>query len=114
LTPILHRSYRAFASVGGDICRENSRYEAGEAVAAIRSRGSQLRGIEVQPERAAAMRDEYPIVAMAAACAEGRTVMRGLAELRVKESDRLAGVARGLAACGVEGDGGRGSQVVQG
>jgi 3-phosphoshikimate 1-carboxyvinyltransferase len=54
------------------------------------------------------MIDEYPILAVAAACAEGRTVMRGLAELRVKESDRLAAIAEGLAACGtavqVEGD----------
>ncbi len=54
------------------------------------------------------MIDEYPILAMAAACARGRTVMRGLAELRVKESDRLAGIAEGLQRCGakvkVEGD----------
>ena len=54
------------------------------------------------------MIDEYPILAVAAACARGRTVMRGLAELRVKESDRLAGIATGLASCGVrvavEGD----------
>ena len=54
------------------------------------------------------MIDEYPVLAVAAACAQGRTVMRGLAELRVKESDRLAGIAEGLAACGVscriEGD----------
>src|SRR5829696_6826035 len=48
------------------------------------------------------MIDEYPILAMAAACARGRTVMRGLAELRVKESDRLAGTAEGLARCGVK------------
>jgi len=48
------------------------------------------------------MIDEYPALAMAAACAEGRTVMRGLAELRVKESDRLSAIAQGLAACGVK------------
>ena len=48
------------------------------------------------------MIDEYPILAVAAACARGRTVMRGLAELRVKESDRLAGIAEGLASCGVK------------
>jgi 3-phosphoshikimate 1-carboxyvinyltransferase len=64
-------------------------------------RGSRLRGIEVPAERAPSMIDEYPILAMAAAAAEGRTVMHGLGELRVKESDRLAAVARGLARCGV-------------
>ena len=71
-------------------------------------RASKLRGVEVPPERAPSMIDEYPILAVAAACARGRTVMRGLAELRVKESDRLAGIAEGLARCGVavgiEGD----------
>jgi 3-phosphoshikimate 1-carboxyvinyltransferase len=62
----------------------------------------------VPAERAPRMIDEYPILAVAAAFAEGRTVMRGLAELRVKESDRLSAIAQGLAACGVavtvEGD----------
>jgi 3-phosphoshikimate 1-carboxyvinyltransferase len=67
-----------------------------------------LKGADIPPGRAPTMIDEYPILAMAAACAQGRTVMRGLAELRVKESDRLSGIAAGLAACGarvsVEGD----------
>jgi 3-phosphoshikimate 1-carboxyvinyltransferase len=67
-----------------------------------------LTGADIPPERAPSMIDEYPILAVAAACARGRTVMRGLAELRVKESDRLAGIAEGLARCGVrvsiEGD----------
>ena len=58
--------------------------------------------IDVPPERAPSMIDEYPILAVAAACARGRTIMRGLAELRVKESDRLAGIAEGLARCGVD------------
>jgi 3-phosphoshikimate 1-carboxyvinyltransferase len=60
------------------------------------------------------MIDEYPILAVAAACAEGRTVMRGLGELRVKESDRLAAIARGLAACGVTVEAGADSLVVVG
>jgi len=67
-----------------------------------------LKGVDVPPERAPSMIDEYPILAVAAAFAEGTTRMRGLGELRVKESDRLAAVAKGLEACGVtleiEGD----------
>jgi 3-phosphoshikimate 1-carboxyvinyltransferase len=77
-------------------------------VADIRARASTLRGTEIPAERAPRMIDEYPILGVAAACASGRTVMRGLAELRVKESDRLATIAAGLARCGVrvavEGD----------
>src|SRR3546814_12337634 len=60
-----------------------------------------LTGVEVPAERAPSMIDEYPILAVAAAVASGRTVMHGLGELRVKESDRLAAVAHGLARCGV-------------
>ncbi|MFG1178780.1 3-phosphoshikimate 1-carboxyvinyltransferase [Xanthobacter versatilis] len=77
------------------------RTEGGERVADLRVRHSRLKGVEVPPERAPAMIDEYPILAVAAAFAEGVTAMRGLSELRVKESDRLAAVADGLAACGV-------------
>ena len=60
-----------------------------------------LQGVEVPPERAPAMIDEYPILSVVAACATGRTVMRGVKELRVKESDRIDAMARGLEACGV-------------
>ncbi len=77
------------------------RTEGGEAVADLRVRHSHLKGVEVPPERAPAMIDEYPILAVAAAFADGPTAMRGLAELRVKESDRLAAVADGLAVCGI-------------
>ena len=87
--------------MGGDIAIENPREEGGEPVADLVARGSRLRGVEVPAGRAPSMIDEYPILAMAAAVAEGRTVMHGLGELRVKESDRLAAVARGLARCGV-------------
>ena len=62
---------------------------------------SSLAGVEVPPERAPAMIDEYPILAVAASFAKGDTCMRGLAELRVKESDRLAAIADGLAVAGV-------------
>jgi 3-phosphoshikimate 1-carboxyvinyltransferase len=65
-------------------------------------RHSRLTGVEVPPARAPAMIDEYPILAAAAAFAGGDTVMRGLAELRVKESDRIALMAAGLEACGVD------------
>ena len=94
--------------MGADIALVNERDEGGEPVADLRARGGNLTGADIPAERAPRMIDEYPILAVAAACARGRTVMRGLAELRVKESDRLAGMAEGLAACGVrvaiEGD----------
>ena len=80
----------------------------GEPVADLVVRAGALRGVEVPAERAPSMIDEYPILAVAAAFAQGTTVMRGLSELRVKESDRLQSMADGLAACGVrvevEGD----------
>ena len=94
--------------MGADIALENRRVEGGEPVADLHVRGGNLHGADIPPERAPTMIDEYPVLAMAAACAKGRTIMRGLAELRVKESDRLAGIAEGLARCGarvaVEGD----------
>lgn len=94
--------------MGADISYENRREVAGEEVADIRVRSSKLKGITVPAERAPSMIDEYPILATAAACAEGTTIMQGLAELRVKESDRLSAVAAGLTANGVlnhiEGD----------
>jgi 3-phosphoshikimate 1-carboxyvinyltransferase len=88
--------------MGADIAYEHERSEGGEPVADLRVRAGPLVGVEIPPERAPSMIDEYPILAMVAACARGRTVMRGLAELRVKESDRLAGTAEGLARCGVK------------
>jgi 3-phosphoshikimate 1-carboxyvinyltransferase len=94
--------------MGADIERLDEREEGGETVADLRVRASRLRGVDVPAERAPSMIDEYPILAVAAAFAEGTTRMNGLHELRVKESDRLAAVAAGLAANGVthavEGD----------
>jgi len=87
--------------MNADIERVNCRETGGEDIGDLVVRTSTLRGIAIPPERAPAMIDEYPILAVLAAFAEGRTVMRGLGELRVKESDRLAGVARGLEAIGV-------------
>ncbi|HYF54034.1 MAG TPA: 3-phosphoshikimate 1-carboxyvinyltransferase [Salinarimonas sp.] len=94
--------------MGAAIERVAEREEGGETVADLRVRASRLAGVDVPAARAPAMIDEYPVLAVAAAFAEGTTRMRGLHELRVKESDRLAAVAAGLAEAGVrhaiEGD----------
>ena len=87
--------------MGADIKLENQREEGGEEVADVIARYSPLHGVEVPPERAPSMIDEYPILAIAASFAKGITIMRGLSELRVKESDRLAAVAEGLKINGV-------------
>jgi 3-phosphoshikimate 1-carboxyvinyltransferase len=94
--------------MGADIEVLERRADRGEEMADLRVRASALRGVEVPAERAPSMIDEYPILAVAASFAEGTTVMRGLKELRVKESDRLAAVADGLRVNGadveIEGD----------
>jgi 3-phosphoshikimate 1-carboxyvinyltransferase len=100
--------------MGADIAFANQRQEAGEPVADIRVRASRLTGVTVPAARAPSMIDEYPVLAVAAACAGGTTVMRGLGELRVKESDRLAAIAKGLRACGVSVEDGPDSLTVQG
>ncbi|MEC7237717.1 MAG: 3-phosphoshikimate 1-carboxyvinyltransferase, partial [Pseudomonadota bacterium] len=84
--------------MGGDIEISNERTEGGESVADLRVRHSQLHGIDVPAERAASMIDEYPILAIAATQATGTTRMLGVAELRVKETDRIAVVAEGILA----------------
>ncbi len=88
--------------MGADIVELDRREEGGETVADLRVRHSALKGVNVPAERAPSMIDEYPVLAVAAAFATGETRMNGLQELRVKESDRLAAVAAGLAANGVE------------
>ncbi len=100
--------------MGGDIGLTNQRQTGGEDVADIRVRHSDLKGVAVPVERAPSMIDEYPVLAVAASFAEGETVMEGLEELRVKESDRLTAVARGLEANGVECNEGEASLVVRG
>jgi 3-phosphoshikimate 1-carboxyvinyltransferase len=99
--------------MGGDIAFTNLRQEAGEPVADIRVRASRLTGVTVPAARAPSMIDEYPVLAVAAACAGGTTVMQGLGELRVKESDRLAAIAKGLRACGASVEDGPDSLTVQ-
>ena len=94
--------YETLIEMGANLAFENRREAGGEPVADLRARFSpDLRGVEVPPGRAPSMIDEYPILAVVAAFAEGQTVMRGIAEMRVKESDRIDAMARGLAANGV-------------
>lgn len=93
--------YTTLQEMGADIAFLNEREECGEPVADIRARSSRLKGVDVPAERAPSMIDEYPVLAAVAGFAEGDTRMEGLAELKVKESDRLAATAAGLAANGV-------------
>jgi 3-phosphoshikimate 1-carboxyvinyltransferase len=101
LNPTRAGLFETLREMGADITLLDAREEGGEPVADLQVRFTALAGIEVPPERAASMIDEYPILAALAATAEGRTVMRGIKELRVKESDRIDAMARGLEACGV-------------
>jgi 3-phosphoshikimate 1-carboxyvinyltransferase len=92
--------FKMLEAMGADLTYSNEREVGGEPVADITARHSTLNGIEVPPEIAPSMIDEFPIFFVAAACATGRTVTSGLDELRVKESDRLALMATGLKAIG--------------
>jgi len=94
--------YVTLLEMGADITFENPREEGGEPVADLRVRHSPaLRAVETPEARAASMIDEFPVLAVVAAMAQGTTIMRGVKELRVKESDRIDAMARGLEACGV-------------
>ncbi|QOT73124.1 3-phosphoshikimate 1-carboxyvinyltransferase [Sphingobium fuliginis] len=88
--------------MGGDIVIENPREVGGEPVGDLVIAASTLRGVEPDPARAPSMIDEYPVAFIAAALAQGRSIFRGLEELRVKESDRIATMAAGLRAIGVQ------------
>jgi 3-phosphoshikimate 1-carboxyvinyltransferase len=106
--------YTTLAEMGAAIVLSNEREEGGEPVADLGIRFSALSGVEVPPARAASMIDEYPILAALAAFAEGTTVMRGVGELRVKESDRIDAMAQGLDACGVRVEQGEDFLIVHG
>ena len=93
--------YTTLAEMGAALSWRDERVVGGEPVADLVVQTSRLAGVEVPPERAPSMIDEYPVLAMAAACAEGATVFHGVEELRHKESDRLAAIAAGLTTCGV-------------
>ena len=102
MNPLRTGLLATLSEMGAAIEVLDPRAEGGEEVADLRVRASALHGVEVPPARAPSMIDEYPILAVAAAFAQGTTRMRGLAELRVKESDRLAATAAGLIANGIE------------
>lgn len=102
LNPLRDGLFETLGEMGADIQIENIRMAGGEQVGDLRIKGGLLKGIVVPPERAISMIDEYPVLFVAAAFAHGSTTMRGLEELRVKESDRIAVMAAGLKACGVE------------
>lgn len=114
MNPLRAGLYEILAEMGADLDIAPLADDGGEPLADIAVRSGPLRGIEVPPEIAPRAIDEYPALAVAAAHAEGTTTMRGLAELRVKESDRLSAIARGLAACGVAVEEGEDSLVVHG
>ncbi|MCB2107239.1 MAG: 3-phosphoshikimate 1-carboxyvinyltransferase [Rhodobacteraceae bacterium] len=114
LNPLRAGLFDTLKEMGADIAYANQRDEAGEPVADLVVKAGALKGITVPAERAPSMIDEYPILAVAAACAEGETRMEGLGELRVKESDRLATMVNGLVACGVDAHAEGDTMVVRG
>jgi len=114
VNPLRTGLFTTLSEMGAAIEFSEQREENGEPVADLVIRAGTLRGVDVPAARAPSMIDEYPVLAVAAACAEGETVMRGLAELRVKESDRLAAMVEGLRACGVDVEAGDDSLTVRG
>ncbi len=115
LNPTRAGLFTTLQEMGADLTYENLREEGGEPVADLRARFSpDLRGIAVPPARAASMIDEYPVLSVVAAFAQGPTEMRGVKELRVKESDRIDAMAKGLRAAGVTVDEGPDWWIVHG
>ena len=115
LNPTRSGLFTTLREMGADLNYENQREEGGEPVADLRARYSpNMVGIEVPPSRAASMIDEYPVLSVVAAFAQGQTEMRGVNELRVKESDRIAAMATGLRANGIEVQDGPDWWIVQG
>jgi 3-phosphoshikimate 1-carboxyvinyltransferase len=112
--PLRTGLFTTLREMGGSIEETEPRGGAGEPMAQFRVRGSKLRGVEVPPERAPSMIDEYLVLAVAAAFAEGTTIMRGLQELRVKESDRLEATAAMLRVNGVRVEIAGNDMIVQG
>ncbi|MBB1180195.1 3-phosphoshikimate 1-carboxyvinyltransferase [Pseudomonas sp. FW305-3-2-15-E-TSA4] len=102
LNPLRTGLFAAWRDMGADLTISNRREAGGEAVGDVTARHSTLKGVVVPEDRAASMIDEYPILAATAAFAEGVTVMRGVGEMRVKESDRISLMVEGLRACGVQ------------
>jgi 3-phosphoshikimate 1-carboxyvinyltransferase len=101
VNPLRTGLYETLESMGADIELSNERIQSGEIVADIRVRQALLAPCHVRAEQVPAMIDEIPALAVACAFADGESVIEGLGELRVKESDRLGAIVAGLAACGV-------------
>ncbi|MBT3533433.1 MAG: 3-phosphoshikimate 1-carboxyvinyltransferase, partial [Rhodospirillaceae bacterium] len=101
LNPLRAALFDTLRDMGARIEETNRREDQGEPIADLLVRAGPLQGIEVPPARAPSMIDEYPVLAAIAAFATGATVMRGIAELRVKESDRIKAMVNGLRALGV-------------
>ena len=114
MNPLRAGLFETLAEMGADIRATPCPDAGGEPVVDLTVRAGALKGVTVPPERAPSMIDEYPILAMAAACAKGTTRLLGLAELRVKESDRLAMIAAGLERCGVKLEMGEDSLTIHG
>ena len=115
LNPTRAGLYTTLREMGADLVFENERLEGGEPVADLLAKFSpNMKGIEVPPERAASMIDEYPILSVVASFAEGDTIMRGVKELRVKESDRIDAMAKGLRANGMDIDEGEDWWIIHG
>ena len=102
LNPLRAGLFDTLIEMGADLVITNQRDSGGEPVGDLTARFSALKGVDVPAERAPSMIDEYPILAVAAAFATGDTIMRGIGEMRIKESDRIALMAAGLEACGVD------------
>jgi len=102
LNPLRIGLFQTLLEMGANLTFSNQREIGGEIVGDITAKTSRLSGVDVPASRAPSMIDEYPILAMAAATANGRSIMRGLSELRVKESDRLAAIIEGLHKVGIE------------
>ncbi len=115
LNPTRAGLFETLRDMGADLTYENAREEGGEPTADLRVRFSgDMKGIEVPPARAASMIDEYPVLSVVAANATGSTVFKGVKELRVKESDRIDAMARGLEACGVTIEEGEDFMIIHG
>ena len=114
MNPLRTGLFRTLLEMGAALNVANRRLVGGEEVADVTARHSPLRAVDVPADRVPSMIDEYPVLAVAAACATGRTVMHGLAELRVKESDRLAATVAGLGRCGVHAEVAGDTLIVEG
>jgi 3-phosphoshikimate 1-carboxyvinyltransferase len=114
VNPLRTGILETLAEMGADVTVTDAGMAGREPIADLAVRSSSLKGVSVPSARVPSMIDEIPVLAVAAACADGETRMEGLAELRVKESDRLSAIARGLAECGIAVEAGEDWMIIQG